>query len=84
MKLGIYADGSNKSMIIFAELYDDIERWESDYMIPMTDTVKNEYDYYTKVHKKPLNVHKFQFNLYPYVNGIRQKNSKYFWQDNDQ
>jgi hypothetical protein len=29
-------------------------------------------------------VHKFEFNIFPNVNGVYMKNSRYFWQASDQ
>ena len=85
MKLGIYADGSAKNMVVFAELFDGIDKWDSRYMMKKTDEVKNEMDYYEKVWKGgDVNVHKFEFNIFPNVNGVLMRNSRYFWQDSDQ
>lgn len=53
-------------------------------MVQMSDSCQNEYDYYTKVWKKPIKVHKFEYNIFTYVNGILQKNSKFNWQEGDQ
>jgi hypothetical protein len=42
MKLGIYADGSAKNMVVFAELFDDIDKWDQSLMVKKSDEIKNE------------------------------------------
>lgn len=57
-------------MIVFVELFEETTKWGSDGLLDVSDDIKDEYDYYTKHLKKINKVIKYEFSVYPYINGV--------------
>lgn len=84
LRIGYYADGINHRMTIFSEVFYDLDSWTSKDLIDETESLRHEYDFYSKVWKdRPRKVFKYIFNVAVYVNGVRQTTPDYRIGPND-
>jgi len=84
IKVGLYSDSHLKKMIIFAELFEENVPWDESKLINQTAEIKDEYDYYTKGNQMKNKVLKFEFNIYPYINGVYQRSNNFTLSQYDQ
>jgi hypothetical protein len=71
-------------MYIFVEEIQDKEAWGKRELIAATDEIKDEYDYFTKYKPLKNRVVKYEFYMYPIVNGVQQKNNNFQFNPHDQ
>lgn len=84
MRVGYYADGVNHKMTVFSELFYDLDQWKEEDLIQPSADIQHEYDFYEKVWKnKKRKLLKYTFNVFVYINGIKQTTPDYIIRPND-
>ncbi|KAL4427251.1 hypothetical protein ABPG74_011487 [Tetrahymena malaccensis] len=85
LKIGFYSDSPTKKMIIFVELFPEQTKWdEKKNLLKPTDDVKDEFDYYTKYKKLTNKVLKYEYQIFPFINGVLAKSNNYSLMPGDQ
>ncbi|KRX00122.1 hypothetical protein PPERSA_10621 [Pseudocohnilembus persalinus] len=84
LKIGYYSCSHYKRMVIFVELFNEKTEWGSSGLIQQTNEIKDEYDYYTKYKKFENTVYKYEFHVYPYINGVLQRSNNFNLNEYDQ
>lgn len=84
LKIGCYSCSFLKKMVIFVELMNDKVEWGKEKMVVQSNDIKDEMDYYSKFSKFSNKVYKYDFFVYPYINGVQQKMNNFHFQKNHQ
>lgn len=84
LKLGVYACNFLKKLVVFAELIPEKIEWGQESLIEQTAEIKDEIDYYTKIEKNRNKLYKYNFFIYPFINGVQQKMSNFTFQQHHQ
>jgi len=84
LKIGFYSCSFLKKMVIFVELMNENIEWGKEKLVEQTADIKDEMDYYTKYKKFNNKVYKYEFFIYPYINGVQQKMNNFFFQKHHQ
>ena len=84
LKIGFYACNFLKKMVIFVELMNENVEWGKEKMIEQTSNIKDEMDYYTKYLKFKNKLYKYEFFIYPFINGVQQKMNNFNFKNHHQ
>lgn len=84
LKIGVYACNFLKKLVVFVELMPERFEWGQEKMIEQTAEIKDEIDYYTKIEKNHNKIYKYNFFIYPFINGVQQKMSNFTFQQHHQ
>ena len=84
LKIGFYSCNFLKKMVIFVELMNDKVEWGKENLIEQTQDIKDEMDYYTKYQKFKNKLYKYEFFIYPFINGVQQKMNNFTFQKHHQ
>lgn len=71
LKIGFYSCSHFKKMTAFVELISEKVEWGKDNLIEQTADIKDVYDYFTKYKKFENSVYKYDFFVYPFINGVQ-------------
>ncbi|EGR34709.1 mitochondrial mRNA processing protein, putative [Ichthyophthirius multifiliis] len=83
LKIGIYCDQPSKKIVVFIELFDKQTPWSDKKSMQKTKDICDEFDYFTKVEKFENTVYKYEYQIFPFINGIQAKSNNYFLQMGD-
>lgn len=85
-KIGFYSDSLTKKMVVFVELFDEQTRWDDNIkLIKPTPDMKDEVDYYMQNDSKFKNrVIKYEYQIFPFINGVQAKSNNYSLMPGDQ
>eukprot|EP01017_Pseudomicrothorax_dubius_P050461 TRINITY_DN9566_c0_g1_i2.p1 TRINITY_DN9566_c0_g1~~TRINITY_DN9566_c0_g1_i2.p1 ORF type:complete len:630 (-),score=137.85 TRINITY_DN9566_c0_g1_i2:37-1926(-) len=84
LKVGFYACSISKRLVVFVELINESFEWGKLPLFEPTAEVRDEFDYYTKVKPFKNRVVKYDFHIYPYINGVLQQTSSFNLSEGDQ
>jgi hypothetical protein len=75
LKVGLYASFKQNQLIVTLEQFDQMTEWKDSY--EQTEGIEDEYDYY-EVHARGKSAYVFTVNLFPYLNGVLQREPVFF------
>lgn len=84
LKVGFYACNFLKKLVVFVELLDEKTEWGKEKLVRINSEIKDEIDYYQKFMKLKNRIYKYDFFVYPYINGVQQKLNNFIFQNHHQ
>lgn len=75
LKVGLYASFIKNQLIVTLEQYDQTTAWKDSY--DLVEGIEDEYDFY-EVHARGKTAYVFTINLFPYINGMLQREPLFF------
>jgi hypothetical protein len=84
VKFGVYACSNYRKLVVFTELFEESVAWGKQELREQTKEIRDEFDYYSKLVKNKNKVLKFEFQIFPFINGTLQRSSLFNFSHGDQ